>query len=75
MSRTLDIRLTVDVSLMDHVRDGLQRTHSRAVPEDLILNLLTGVLDGSDLPIAAKKNGERGILVSYHLRSFSAPIF
>ena len=75
MPRTLDIRLTVDDSLIDHVREGLRQTHSTAVPEDVIVNLLTGILDGSDLPIAAKKNGERGILVSYHLRSFSDPIF
>ena len=75
MSQTLDIQLTVDASLVDYVREGLQQTHSTAVPEDVILNLLIGVLDGSDLPIAAKENGERGILVSYHLRSFSDPIF
>ena len=75
MSPTLDIQLTVDASLMDHVREGLGRTHSTAAPEDVVLNLLTGVLDGSDLPIAAKMSGEREILVSYHLRSFSDPIF
>jgi len=75
MSQTLDIQLTVDESLVDYVREGLQRTHSAAAPEDVILNLLVGVLDGSDLPIGAKKSGKSGILVSYHLRSFSDPIF
>jgi len=73
--RTLDIQLTIDASLIDYVTEGLRQTHSTAVPEDVIVNLLTGVLDGSDLPIAAKKSGARGILVSYHLRSFSDPIF
>lgn len=75
MPRTLDIRLTVDDSLFDHVREGLRQTHSTAVPEDVIVNLLTGVLDGSDLPLAAKRSGKREIIVSYHLRSFSEPIF
>ena len=75
MPQTLEIQLTVDASLIDHVREGLRQTHSPAAPEDVIVNLLAGVLDESDLPLAARKNGERGILVSYHLRSFSEPIF
>ena len=75
MVQTLEIQLTVDDSLIDHVREGLRQTHSTAAPGDVIVNLLTVVLDRSDLPLAAKKNGERGILVSYRLRSFSEPIF
>ncbi len=75
MPKPLKAKLVIDTSLLEHVKEGLAQRGEGADPEDKILDLLTMILDGSDLPIAAKRTKSGAIRVSYHLRSFSQPLF
>ena len=75
MSHTIEIQVVVDESLTGHIEEGLKRTESAAIPEAVIMRLVTGILNDSDLPIAARKTGDRQIQLSYHMHSFSQPIF
>ena len=75
MPKSLKVKLVVDTSLLAHVKEGLAQQGAVADPEDKILDLLTMILDGSDLPIAAKRTKSGAIRVSYHPRSFSQPLF
>ncbi len=75
MSDSLEIQIVAAPSLLDHLREGLGQQGTGQLPEDKLVELLTVILDGSEFPIAAERTGERAIRISYHLRSFSQPIF
>ena len=75
MSDSLEIQIVAAPSLLDHLRDGLGEQGTEELLEDKLVELLTVILDGSEFPIAAERTGERTIRISYHLRSFSQPIF
>ncbi len=75
MSDSLEIKIVVTPSLLDHVRENLSREGSGVPVEDWVVDLVTAILDGSEFPIGAKRTDERTLQVSYHLRSFSQPLF
>lgn len=75
MSQTAEIKIIVDPSLLDHFDKGLQQLHSNRPAEHEITRLLALILDSSEYPVRAKRTGEKEIRISYHLRSFSEPIF
>ena len=70
---------------LKYISDAFEELHGKletgegeyegADPEDKILDVLTMILNGSDLPIAAKRTKSGAIRASYHLRSFSQPLF
>ncbi|MCP3868500.1 MAG: hypothetical protein GY703_10460, partial [Gammaproteobacteria bacterium] len=71
MGKKFKFQIEVDDSLLEQVRERLEERHSTAMPEEAIVSMITDILDGSDLPIGAKKTEDQRILLSYHLRSFS----
>ncbi len=75
MSQTAEIKLVVDSSLLDHFHNGLQQLHSNTPVELEITRLLAIILDSSQYPVRAERTGKNEIRISYHLRSFSEPIF
>lgn len=75
MSQTAEIKIIVDPSLLDHFSQGLRQLHSHSQAEHEITRLLAIVLNGSEYPIRAERTGKKEIRISYHLRSFSEPIF
>ena len=75
MPQTAELRVVVDASLLEHFRKGLQQLHSDEPAEHAIANLVERILDGSEYPVGARRTGDNEILISYHLRSFSEPIF
>ena len=75
MSQTTEIKILVDSSLVDYFNEGLHQKHSNNRAEDEITHLVKIILDGSEYPIRAAKTGKNEIRISYHLRSFSEPIF
>jgi hypothetical protein len=75
MSDSLEVKIVATPSLLDHLREGLGQQGTEELLEDKLIELLRVILDGSEFPIAAERTGERGIRISYHLRSFSQPIF
>lgn len=75
MSDALEVKIVVAPSLLNHVKEGLAQQHSRADPQNRIIDLLTLILNGSEFPIDAERTKSGAIHVAYHLRSFSQPIF
>lgn len=75
MSQNIQIQIVVAPSLFEHFEEGLRHRHSSALPENVIVNLVARILDGSQFPIGAKRTGEQEIQIFYRLRSFSQPIF
>ena len=75
MSDSLEIKLVVTPSLLNQVREGLDREGANTAPGDWTVNLVTAILDGSEFPVEARRTAERTIRVSCHLRSFSQPLF
>ena len=75
MSQTAEIKIVVDSSLLDHFSQGLRHRHSTSQAEHEITRLLAMVLNSSEYPLRAERTGKKEIRISYHLRSFSEPIF
>ena len=75
MSQTAEIKIVVDSSLLDHFSQGLRQLHSNSQAEQEITRLLAIVLNSSEYPLRAERTGKKEIRISYHLRSFSEPIF
>ena len=75
MSDSLEMKIVVAPSLLDHIREGLDQQGTGEVPEDWIVDMVTAVLQGSEFPIEAKRTDERTIQIAYHLRTFSQPLF
>ena len=75
MAQDMEIKIVVDSSLLAHFKEGLRYQRSKNLPEDEITKLVALMLNDSSYPIEAHKTGEREIHISYHLRSFSQPIF
>ena len=75
MSQAAEIKIVVDSSLLDHFDKGLQQLHSNSPAEHEITRLLAIILDSSEYPVRAERTGKKEIRISYHLRSFSEPIF
>lgn len=75
MSQVAEIKIVVDSSLLDYFNNGLQQIHSNSTAEHEITRLFEIILNSSEYPVSAKLTGENEIKVSYHLRSFSEPIF
>ncbi len=75
MSQSVEIRVVVDSSLLDHFNEGLQQLDSKSSAKHEITRLVGLILDGSEYPVRARRTGENEIRISYHLRSFSEPIF
>ncbi len=75
MSDGLEIQIVAAPSLLDHVRENLSREGTGVPVEDWVVDLVTTILDGSEFPIGAKRIDKRTIRISYHLRSFSQPLF
>ena len=75
MSSDSTIDIIVDPSLLDHFTEHLTRAESDIPAEVAITNLVSTILDSSPYSIRAKQTGEREIHISYHIRSFSQPIF
>ena len=75
MSETAEIKIVVDSSLLDHFNEGLKQLHSNSPAELEITRLLAIIMDSSQYPVRAQRTGENEIRISYHLRSFSEPIF
>lgn len=75
MSETAEIKIVVDSSLLDHFNEGLQQLHSNSTAQLEITRLLAIIMDSSQYPLRARRTGKNEIRISYHLRSFSEPIF
>jgi len=75
MPQDAKIEIIIDPSLLDHFSENLSRQNSSRSPEDAIASLVASILDDSVFPITAERAGKREIRISYHLRSFSQPIF
>jgi len=69
------IEISIDPSLLDHVKEELARTKSKIPPEDAITYVVSSILNNSPYPIGAKQTGKQEIHISYHIRSFSQPLF
>ena len=69
------IEIVVDPSLVEHVAQHLARKNRTITPEEAITGLVSTILDNSPYPIRAQRTGEREVRISYHVRSFSQPIF
>ena len=69
------IHVTIDPSLLEHVREQLARKKYPMPAEDAITSLVSIILDHSPYPIRAKQTGKREVRISYHIRSFAQPIF
>ena len=75
MQQDTKIEITIDHSLVEHFEENLARREYKKVPEDAIAGLIATILNESPFPIAAKQIGDRKVRITYHLRSFSRPIF
>ena len=75
MPHDATIEIIIDPSLLNHFTEQLARKKYRIPPEDAITALVSTVLDNSSYPIRAKQTGRKEIRISYHIRSFSQPIF
>ncbi len=75
MSDHLEIRVVVEPSLVRHFQEGLESTKTPGDPDAHIVNLIASILNGSSYPVASRITGHSEISISYHLRSFSNPIF
>jgi hypothetical protein len=75
MPHDATIDLIIDPSLLDHFTEHLAITKSDIPPDVAITNLVSTILDNSPYPIRTKQTGEREIHITYHIRSFSQPIF
>ncbi len=75
MVNEVKIEILVDESLYDHYLKNLEKEKSEDRPEEGIRRLIQLILDGSEYPLAAKLTKEGKIVVSYHVRSFSQPLF
>lgn len=75
MSQTAEIKIVVDSSLLKYFNEGLRQCHSNNLAEDEITRLVEIILNGSEYPVKAKQTGKGEVRISYHLRSFSEPIF
>lgn len=69
------IQVTIDPSLLEHVREQMAITKYPIPPDEAITTLVSMILDSSPYPIRAQQAGEREIRIKYHIRSFSQPIF
>jgi len=69
------IQVAIDPSLLEHVRGQLARKRYSIAPEEAITSLVSIILDHSPYPIRAKQTGKRAARITYHIRSFSQPIF
>ncbi len=74
MAEKMVVSLCIDSSLLDYFvtagGDGVKGT-----AEDSLVNFLASFLDDTSYPLAARRTGDREILLSYQLKAFSDPIF
>ena len=75
MSEGTTIQVIIAPSLLEEVTERLARKKYNTLPEDAITCLVSTILDNSSYPIQAKQTGKREIHLTYHIRSFSKPIF
>jgi hypothetical protein len=69
------IRITIDPSLLEHVKEQLATKKYPTPPEEAIASLVSAILDHSLYSTRAQKTGKREVRISYHIRPFSQPIF
>lgn len=75
MPQDATIQVTIDPSLLDHVREQLAIKKYPIPPDEAITSLVAIILDHSPYSIRATKTGEREVRISYRIRPFSQPIF
>jgi len=75
MSDDTTIQVTIAPSLLEEVTERLAQKKYAIPPEEAITYLVSAILDNSPYPIQAKQTGKREIHLTYHIRSFSQPIF
>jgi hypothetical protein len=75
MSNDTMIQVTIDPSLLEHVREQLALKKYPIPPDEAITSLVSIILDYSPYPLRAKQSGAREVHIAYHIRSFAQPIF
>jgi hypothetical protein len=68
------IQVTIDPSLLEHVREQLALKKYAIPPDEAITSLVSIILDHSPYPLQTKQTGAREVHIAYHIRSFAQPI-